>query len=113
MEFERDKLYDIAEDFFSAQGSGVMKLSPEAAITVCLTASMRGFVVARVEGGIWHNPGFEARLDCIWDGADPPMDVATANRNNLDAAEFIREESKVHSIFIITAPPIDGWPHRK
>ncbi len=112
MEFERNRLYDTAEDFFSAQGSGVMKLSPAAAVDVCLSASARGFVVARVEGGIWHNPGFEARTDCIWDGIDPPVDSATALRNNVDAAEFVREESAVHNSFVVTAPPIGGWPHR-
>lgn len=112
MEFERNRRYDSAEEFFSGKGSGIMKLSPAAAVEVCLSASMRGFVVARIEGGIWHAPGFEARTDCIWDGADPPVDVATAATNNIDAAQFVREESVVHNSFVITAPPIGGWPHR-
>jgi len=76
-------------------------------------ASARGSVVARVEGGLWHNPGFEARTDFIWDGADPPVDLAAAARNNGDAAEFVREESASHNCFIVTAPSIDGWPHQR
>ena len=113
MEFERNRLYDMAEDFFRAQGSGVTKLSPAATLSVCLSASSRGLVVARIEGGIWHNPGFEARVDCIWDGVDPPVDSASAAGNNADAAEFVREESAVHNCFVVTAPPVGGWPHRQ
>jgi hypothetical protein len=69
-------------------------------------------VVARIEGGFWLNPGFESRLDCIWEGADPPIGVAAADANNRKAAEFIREMSDEHDVFIIQAPPIAGWPHR-
>lgn len=113
MDAERNKLYDRANDFFDAQGSAVMKLTPSAAAEVCLAAARRGLVIARVEGGIWHNPGFEARGDCIWDGVDSPVDESTAERNNTEAAEFVREERNVHSGFVITAPPITGWLHRK
>ena len=112
MEFERNRLYNTAECFFNANGSGVMKLSPEAAIEVCLSASTRGFVVARIEGGLWHAPGFEARADCIWDGADPPVNTEAALKNNAFAAEFVREERAAHNCFVVTAPPIGGWPHR-
>jgi Colicin-E5 Imm protein len=113
MEFDRNKLYDSPENFFSAQGSGVMKLTPAAAIKVCLSASTRGLLVARIEGGLWHNPGFEARTDCIWDGVDPPVNTATATKNDVDAAEFVREEGSEHNCFVVTAPPVDGWPHRR
>lgn len=86
-----------------------MKLSTEAAISVCADAAQHGFVVCRVEGGIWHNPGFEARIDCIWDGAEPPIDLSAAHTNNLRAIEFIHSESAEHDTFIITAPSIAGW----
>jgi hypothetical protein len=112
MEADRNKLYDSAQFFFDDAGSGAMKLSPEAAIEVCRAASSRGLVVARVEGGIWHHPGFEARLDCIWDGADPPLEQSEAEVNNRNAANFIREERGEHDAFVITAPPQSGWPHR-
>ncbi|MDR0244132.1 MAG: colicin immunity protein [Burkholderia sp.] len=86
-----------------------MKLSPEAAIAVCEQAARRGRLVARIEGGIWHNSQFEARIDCIWDGVDPPVDVKAAHENNLLAIEFIREEIPQHGAFIISALPITGW----
>ena len=63
-------------------------------------------VVARIEGGIWHFPGFEARLDCIWDGVDPPVDVGVAEQNNLAAAEFVHSESLEHDVFVVTARQI-------
>ncbi|MFC0576319.1 colicin immunity protein [Paraburkholderia solisilvae] len=106
---DRSKRYTDLEDFFSLHGSVVMKLTPEAAIAVCEQAAQRGLVVARIEGGIWHNPKFEARIDCIWDGADPPIASQAAHENNLSAIEFIRSVLPEHSAFIITAPPITGW----
>lgn len=112
MRGERNKLYDSAHNFFDAAGSGAMKLSADAAIAVCVEAANRKLVIARVEGGIWHNPGFEARLDCIWDGADPPLDHAAVVQNNIRAADFIRRQRETHDAFILTAPPLSGWPHK-
>ena len=111
MKAQRNVLYDSAQRFFDSEGSGLMKLSADAAIRVCLTATSRGLIVARVEGGIWHHPGFEARVDCIWDGADPPIDPTAAEANNQAAADFIREECREHDVFVVTAPPLTGWPH--
>lgn len=111
MAVDRARLYESSADFFKLGGSVIMKLTPAAAIAVCKEAAQRGFVVARVEGGIWHNPGFEARLDCIWDGDDPPIDRNAADANNGRAAEFIKSQSPMHSAFILTAPPLTGWPH--
>ena len=48
----------------------------------------------------------------LWDGADPPLDEVSAHQNNLAAADFIREEMDAHSVFILTAPSITGWPHK-
>jgi len=89
-----------------------MRLSAVAAIDVCRAAASRGFVIARVEGGVWHFPGFEARLDCIWDGADPPIDAPNAAANNQAAEAFIQAARGRHDVFVITAPPLSGWPHR-
>jgi hypothetical protein len=113
MEFDRRKLYDTAEDFFKLGGNAAMILTPTAAIKVCLSASTRGLLVARIEGGLWHHPGFEARLDCIWDGVDPPVDSVTSTRNDFAAAEFVREESSMHDCFVVTVCPLNGWPHQK
>lgn len=81
-----------------------MKLDVHAAIQVCEQAAEHGLVISRIEGGIWHFPGFEARLDCIWDGLDPPVSISAAMQNNLVAANFIRSESGKHDVFVLTAP---------
>jgi hypothetical protein len=110
---EHNRLYDSAADYFSLNGHAVMYLTPDAAIEVCVQAAQRGLLVVRIEGGIWHAPGFEARLDCIWDGADPPIDLENAMANNARAAEDIRRERAVHSAFVITTAPLTGYRHKQ
>jgi hypothetical protein len=83
-----------------------MKLSSDAAIEACLMAAHHGLVIARIEGGIWHAPGFEARLDCIWDSPDGPLDEKAAEENNREAARFVEEERVKHQAFILTALPL-------
>ncbi|WP_081085137.1 colicin immunity protein [Burkholderia territorii] len=103
MEIDTGRRYDSADDFFSLDGRVVMRLSTDAAISVCERALEHGMLVSRVEGGIWHSSVFEARLDCIWDAKiDPPVNRSVAEQSNLLAAEFIREESQVHDVFIVT-----------
>jgi hypothetical protein len=109
---KRDILFENENEFFSLNGSAWMRLSPTAAIKVCQASAENGKVVARIEGGIWHFPGFEARHDCIWDGLDPPLSKADAHLNNLAAVDFILEEMSFHTAFILTAPPVTGWPHK-
>ncbi|MEX3934363.1 colicin immunity protein [Paraburkholderia phymatum] len=109
MNIDKQTRYTASSDFFELRGSVVMKLSAEAAIEVCMIAADRGLVIARIEGGIWHNPGFEARVDCIWDGIDPPTSVEDARLNNLAAADFVVSELDQHDTFVITAPSIHGW----
>lgn len=104
MTTDRSKLFDSADDFFSKNGSAWMTVSPAAAMQICMAAAANGKVVSRIEGGIWHSPGFESRHDCIWDGADPPMTEIEANINNLCGLEFIKEEMHLHSVFILTTP---------
>lgn len=102
MTWNRAELVDQADAFFRSAGSAVMKLTPLAAADACEIASERGALVVRVEGGIWHAPGFEARVDCIWDGEDPPLSDSQVRENNREAANFIRSESASHSAFILT-----------
>ncbi|MGE8567061.1 MAG: colicin immunity protein [Achromobacter sp.] len=109
MKVDRQHRYESSNEFFTLDGSVIMKLSTDAAVEVCELAAQRGLVVARIEGGIWHSPGFEARLDCIWDGADPPVELKVAEENNMEAANFIRSEREMHDVFIITAPRRSGW----
>ena len=110
---DRSRLYESPDEFFVLDGSVVMRLSPEAAIGVCERAASEGIVVSRIEGGIWLNPGFESRLDCIWDGSPPPLTQTAAHTNNLLAVGFIQAQAAVHSAFILTAPPVSGWAHKQ
>ena len=56
-----------------------------------------------MEGGIWRDPGFEARIDCIWHAGEPPNDLATLRLSNAKAAQFIADRSAVHDVFVLTA----------
>jgi hypothetical protein len=105
MSVDRSRLYTRGDDFYELNGSVSMRLSAGAAIEVCRSAASHGLVVARVEGGIWRNPGFESRLDCIWDGVDPPVDLERTSINNAAAAEFVASMGETHDVFILTAPP--------
>ena|SRR5690349_675452 len=103
---DRNRLYESAREYFDMDGHGVMRLTPQAAIDVCIDAAQRGVVIVRIEGGIWHAPGFEGRLDCIWDGAEPPLGLSSAMANNLRAAEFVRSEQAGHGAFIVSDAPL-------
>lgn len=105
MVIDRQKLYHEGKNFFDRNGNAVMKLSREAAITVCLDAARRGVLILRIEGGIWTDGTFEARLDAVWDGADPPVAENDASENNRAAASFIRLQPPPYNAFIITALP--------
>ncbi|WP_338640041.1 colicin immunity protein [Burkholderia pyrrocinia] len=104
MNIDRSRIYASAEDFFTLGGSVIMKLASHAAVSVCKEAAARGILVIRIEGGIWHNPGFEARIDCIWDSkVMPPIDRDVAHASNMLAADFVESERLVHDVFIITS----------
>ena len=107
----RNILVEHPEQFF-APGSAVLKLSPSAAVSVCALAAAKAHVIVRVEGGIMHAAGFEARGDCIWDGKDPPLGQSEAEENNDQAAAFVRSESSSHNAFVLTAAPTSGYLHK-
>lgn len=108
---DRGRLYTTADDFFDLRGHAVMKLTAEAAVAVCEQAARRGFVIVLVEGGISREREFEARLDCIWQGAEPPIDLQGADANNRLASAFISEQSAAHNAFILTEAPLSGYRH--
>ena len=105
--------YESADDFYDPSGNVIMRLTTEAALDVCARAAGYDLIVVRIEGGIWHFPGIEARLDCIWDGYDPPISREGAEENNRLGADYIRLKSKVYDVFIIMAAPITGYRHTR
>jgi hypothetical protein len=109
MGVDRSALHSDPSAFFRHGGSAWLKLTPVAAKSVCAQAASHGLVVVRVEGGLWRNPGFEARVDCIWDGADPPLSLEDAELNNSKAMCDIEREEATHSAFIITTAPLGGY----
>ena len=108
---DRQKLYDDAKAFFEFDGNAAMKLSRRAAIDVCRGAAGKGIIVIRVEGGISSNNKFEARLDAIWDGRDPPINRHEAEKNNVRAAAFINSADSAYNAFVVTSAPIGGYAH--
>jgi hypothetical protein len=110
--YSHEKLYDEPNTFFEIDGVTSMQLTGQAAQDVCRMALKFGLLINRIEGGIWRNPSFESRLDCIWDGVDPPVSVELAQDNNRKAQEFVRSAAPFHTSYIITAVPLSGWWHK-
>jgi hypothetical protein len=107
------KLYDNSADFFGLGGNAIMKLDREAALDLCLQAATRELVLIKIEGGIWRNGKFEARLDAIWDGSDPPLSRGEAGENNARAADFIRSTAAGYNAFVATTASIEGYAHKR
>lgn len=106
-EVPRNILFLDPKEYFLRNGTAAMRLAPKAAIGVCEMAAEQGLLVGMVEGGRWKNPGFGARLDCIWHSKFcPPSDIENAIRSNKQAAAFVCEESVLHDVFIITTLPL-------
>ncbi|MBY5841089.1 hypothetical protein J3P71_19350 [Rhizobium leguminosarum] len=93
-----------AEDFFRMKR---ISITPDAAVEVCRLATERGLLISRIEGGLGDARGFESRLDCIWDGDDPPVDCHRMHQNNFHAATYVREKAGSHNAFVILAVPFD------
>lgn len=104
MSFDRSALYEDSNDFYSLDGNNVMKLTPEAAIGVCCHCIEIDYIVSRIEGGIWHNPGFEMRLDCIWERNKKWNESPQLAKN--EAIKFIEEELSEHNAFIVSLQKI-------
>ncbi|MFC6298107.1 hypothetical protein GNF76_26120 [Pseudomonas sp. CCM 7893] len=102
---DMSKVYDKADDFFSLNGNGFMKLSAQATLKVIAMAESRGLAISKVEGFILHrNTGeCEARLDAIFDGQINPLPNMERIKNN-ERAKFSTEEdiASGHEIFIVT-----------
>jgi hypothetical protein len=73
----------------------------------CLNAASAGIAVARFEGVIRRNSGFEARLDCIWE-PKRAQDADDVVANNLDAAYQIEFDNEGCDHFILSTWPIEA-----
>lgn len=111
MKCDLSKIYDNAVEFLNQPGVSLIMLTRSAAQDVCALALGSGLMISRIEGGIWRNPGFESRLDCIWDGLDPPASTEQARMNNEKARAFVATTTELHNVFIITTSPLSGWWH--
>ena len=78
-EFLRDRRIDVL-------------LSGPAAVNACLLAGLCDLYVGRIEGGIFHDPGFGSRMDSIWHAIKEPESREEAVRWNQDAAAFVRNQ---------------------
>lgn len=78
-----------------------MKLALQASLDVANRCTKEGIAISIVEGGIWHNPGFEARLDAIWHSKFDVMPEKVA-ANNEDAIQFIRDFDDAYDTAIIS-----------
>jgi hypothetical protein len=86
-------LYQSADDFFLLGGSGGMQLARSAGIEVMLSAINYGLIVMKYEAGIWHSPGFEARIDGIMWCPDPFAESYEAvEENNRLMAYDLRDD---------------------
>jgi len=113
MDIDRSRLYENVHDYLETSGFTTMKLARTAALELCDWAAERGIVIVMVEGEIFREGTFEARLDAIWKGEDPPIEREDADRNNLSAAEFIRSMDNDYNAFVISSAPTTGYLHLK
>jgi hypothetical protein len=109
MTYNIAKLYDTSDAFFEQRRVVCMFLTTEATKDVCRKALRHGLLVTRIEGGILHNAEFEARVDCIWEGMNPPATVEQAEQNNARALADVIRESASHNAFVVTTAPLTGW----
>jgi len=106
---DKSKLYTSMHDFFSLKGSVNMRLTREAAIDVCKHAMDYDILIWRIEGGIWHSPGFQPWSDALWDSQyNPPVLEKDAITNNLLAMENIIDEEVQYNVFILTVTNYRG-----
>jgi hypothetical protein len=111
MNGDRGELYSSSRNFYELGGNHVMFLTPEAALEVCRTAGAMNLIAVSVEGGIWHNPGFESRHDCILGTtAEAIRRLPNVFSMNELAAEFISEEAKLgHDVFILSLESVSRY----
>ncbi len=102
---ERTRRFDDAGVFFLKRGSVWMKLTKDAAAVTIDQCTQKDIAVSIIEGGIWREPGFEARLDAIWHSDfDTKPELAAIESNNSKALAFIRNKlpTEIDTVIIST-----------
>jgi hypothetical protein len=88
---EYTRVIQDADEFLRDRRDGAL-LSGPAAVNACLLAGFCDLYVGRIEGGIFHDPGFESRMDSIWTGIREPESREEAVRWNQEAAAFVSDQ---------------------
>ena len=99
--YERSRMYDDPTDFFRLKGNAGMRLTRQAAIAACRMATSMDIVIFRVEGGRWHNPGFQPDAFAVWNGALPPCTDERMLSNNEKAAQFLDNLDAEYNVAIL------------
>jgi hypothetical protein len=105
MAIQYDIVYSDINLFFELNGNNLMRLTPDAAIELCNALREKDVVVVCVEGGIWNDGKFQARLDTIWTGKKPPMNPVDLAINNEKAIASILEDREQCNAFIVSTLP--------
>lgn len=101
--FTYNDLFDEGAAFFDMNGNATMVLTAKAAKEVCAEATNRGRFIGIVEGGYWHNPGFQPDMSRRWDSKTRLEQEGNFKRNNELAIENIDEDaSEGYTAFLIT-----------
>ena len=101
------KLHNDAREFLSRNDRNLILLSGPAAAEACRLAADAGLSIGRIEGGFWLNPGFESRMDSIWDTRRYAASMEEARDWNLSGARFI--ESQMRQSPDPSLPPADSF----
>lgn len=105
MKMRNDILYSEVDSFFELNGNNLMKLTPDAAVELCKVCLDKEIIVVCVEGGIWNDKKFQARLDAIWTGKKPPLNLGDLMLNNERAIASIAEDRDECNAFIVSTLP--------
>jgi hypothetical protein len=92
-------------------------LTLEEASRECTEALLHNMAVARVEGFIKSETGYEARLDCIWDPKKPALHRDAIAQNNHLASHMIESDNEGCDYFQVSLwsvqDEIGYWAQRR
>ena len=94
----RRRRFDDAGAYFVDSGSGWMKLTKEAAQAVVERLQSEGIAISGIEAGIWHDPGFEARIDGILSESER----SGQGIKEEEAQRFFHDIDSSYDTFIVT-----------